>query len=116
MASESRLSKCKAQDRKRARERRASETAAQREVRLAKHRLQHTEMRMLLSQRGERPVFHTVVRCPLLVPVVGVIIDVRKLMSLTDTHNLVDQCLPVCYDNVLSSLLALLLPSQTSYV
>ena len=39
VASEGRLSKRRAQDRKRARERRALETAAQREVRLVKCRL-----------------------------------------------------------------------------
>ena len=39
MASKCRLSKRRAQDRKRGRERRTSETAAQREVRLAKRRL-----------------------------------------------------------------------------
>ena len=51
VASEDRLSKCQAQDRKRARESCASETVAQREIWLAKRRLQHTNGYASLSPR-----------------------------------------------------------------
>ena len=61
------LSKRRGQERKRARERCASETATQREVMLAKHHQQYTNMYAFFSPRGERPVLPTIVRCPVLV-------------------------------------------------
>ena len=60
------LSKRRGQERKRARERCASETATQREVMLAKHHQQRTDM-YAFSPRGEGPVLPTIVRCPVLV-------------------------------------------------
>ena len=47
------LSKRRGQERKRARERCASETATQREVMLAKHHQQHTDMYAFFSERRE---------------------------------------------------------------
>ena len=78
MASEGRHSKRRAQDRKQASERRASETAAHREARLAKHCLQHTNAQASLSKRREACLPY----CCEVSPVsTGVIIDVQKLMS-----------------------------------
>ena len=57
------LSKRRGQERKRARERCASETATQREVMLAKHHQQHTDMYAFFSERREA-VLTTIVRCP----------------------------------------------------
>ena len=93
VANKGRLSKCRARDKKRARERRASETAAQREVRLVKHRLQHTDAYASFSKRREACLPY----CCEVAPVsTGIITDVRKVMSSTDTHNIVDQYLSVC--------------------
>ena len=81
------LSKRRDQERKRARERCASETATQ----LAKHHQQHTDMYAFFSESREAsPSYY----CEVSRVSTGVIIDVRKLMTSTDTHNL-DQYLPV---------------------
>ena len=85
------LSKRRGQERKRARERCASETATQRGVMLAKHHQQRTDMYAFFSERRVAcPSYY----CEVSRVSTGVIIDVRKLMTSTDTHNL-DKYLPV---------------------